>query len=413
MHRLKGLAKSTIVPSSAKAADPFAAALRVGQAAVQAEAAAKKNEDGEGGSKQRLKELSAFVESRLQERGATLVSLWREASQSSEPRVREEFEYSLSSSFKGASVEVLERLQDFADMSAEELRKAVKQATIDSQMKLEQTRIASNLNVRNARVELETAFNTKLQEKISELQSNDGQEKLLQEAMEREAVLKSMFELQKERAVKAEQREKVLKDDLARAASAAAAAEKASAALAAQRELEALEAMATAANLRAETDAVHAQLEEVLARLGTQEAEAIALAERATAAEEATRRLRSEVIADVDAAAQRVAKELRSEVRRLARRLRSSQEVEGIVEPPEPPEDASLDAPLVVETVREDPEAAARREAAAARLRELEALVEEQRAALEQGAAGQRALELHLSELEARLRQVSDDFEAA
>ena len=91
-----GLAKSTIVPSSAKAADPFAAALRVGQAAVQAEAAAKKNEDGEGGSKQRLKELSAFVESRLQERGATLVSLWREASQSSEPRVREEFEYSLS-----------------------------------------------------------------------------------------------------------------------------------------------------------------------------------------------------------------------------------------------------------------------------------------------------------------------------
>jgi hypothetical protein len=76
------------------------------------------------------------------------------------------------------------------------LRKAVKQATIDSQMKLEQTRIASNLNVRNARVELETAFNTKLQEKISELQSNDGQEKLLQEAMEREAVLKSMFELQ-------------------------------------------------------------------------------------------------------------------------------------------------------------------------------------------------------------------------
>ena len=413
MNRLKGLAKSTIVPSSAKTADPFAAALRVGQAAVQAESAAKKKEDGEGGSKQRLKELSAFVESRLQERGATLVSLWREASQSSEPRVREEFEYSLSSSFKGASVEVLERLQDFADMSAEELRKAVKQATIDSQMKLEQTRIASNLNVRNARVELETAFNTKLQEKISELQSNDGQEKLLQEAMEREAVLKSMFELQKERAVKAEQREKVLKDDLARAASAAAAAEKASAALAAQRELEALEAMATAANLRAETDAVHAQLEEVLARLGTKEAEAIALAERATAAEEATRRLRSEVIADVDAAAQRVAKELRSEVRRLARRLRSSQEVEGIVEPPEPPEDASLDAPLVVETVREDPEAAARREAAAARLRELEALVEEQRAALEQGAAGQRALELHLSELEARLGQVSDDFEAA
>ena len=227
MNRLKGLAKSTIVPSSAKAADPFAAALRVGQAAVQAESAAKKKEDGEGGSKQRLKELSAFVESRLQERGATLVGLWREASQSSEPRVREEFEYSLSSSFKGASVEVLERLQDFADMSAEELRKAVKQATIDSQMKLEQTRIASNLNVRNARVELETAFNTKLQEKISELQSNDGQEKLLQEAMEREAVLKSMFELQKERAVKAEQREKVLKDELAKAASAAAAAEKA------------------------------------------------------------------------------------------------------------------------------------------------------------------------------------------
>ncbi|KOO21534.1 hypothetical protein Ctob_004225 [Chrysochromulina tobinii] len=218
MNRLKGLAKSTIVPSSAKAADPFAAALRVGQAAVQAESAAKKKEDGEGGSKQRLKELSAFVESRLQERGATLVGLWREASQSSEPRVREEFEYSLSSSFKGASVEVLERLQDFADMSAEELRKAVKQATIDSQMKLEQTRIASNLNVRNARVELETAFNTKLQEKISELQSNDGQEKLLQEAMEREAVLKSMFELQKERAVKAEQREKVLKDELAKSA---------------------------------------------------------------------------------------------------------------------------------------------------------------------------------------------------
>ena len=342
MNRLKGLAKSTIVPSSAKAADPFAAALRVGQAAVQAEAAAKKNEDGEGGSKQRLKELSAFVESRLQERGATLVGLWREASQSSEPRVREEFEYSLSSSFKGASVEVLERLQDFADMSAEELRKAVKQATIDSQMKLEQTRIASNLNVRNARVELETAFNTKLQEKISELQSNDGQEKLLQEAMEREAVLKSMFELQKERAVKAEQREKILKDELARASSAAAAAEKASAALAAQHEIEALEAMATAANLRAETDAVRAQLDarrlgqhacahhgaspspqvraqldEALARLGTKEAEAIALAERSAAAEEATRQLRSEVIADVDAATQRVAKELRWELRRL------------------------------------------------------------------------------------------------
>jgi hypothetical protein len=323
MNRLKGLAKSTIVPSSAKAADPFAAALRVGQAAVQAEAVAKKKEDGEGGSKQRLKELSAFVESRLQERGATLVGLWREASQSSsEPRVREEFEYSLSSSFKGASVEVLERLQDFADMSAEELRKAVKQATIDSQMKLEQTRIASNLNVRNARVELETAFNTKLQEKISELQSNDGQEKLLQEAMEREAVLKSMFELQKERAVKAEQREKVLKDELAKAASAAAAAEKASAALAAQHEIEALEAMATAASLRAETDAeraqldalrlgqhacahhgaspspqVRAQLDEALARLGTKEAEAIALAERSAAAEEATRQLRSEVIA--------------------------------------------------------------------------------------------------------------------
>lgn len=298
MNRLKGLAKSTIVPSSAKAADPFAAALRVGQAAVQAESAAKKKEDGEGGSKQRLKELSSFVESRLQERGVALVGLWREASQSSsEPRVREEFEYSLSSSFKGASVEVLERLQDFADMSAEELRKAVKQATIDSQMKLEQTRIASNLNVRNARVELETAFNTKLQEKISELQSNDGQEKLLQEAMEREAVLKSMFELQKERAVKAEQREKVLKDELAKAASAAAAAEKASAALAAQHEIEALEAMATAANLRAETDAVRAQLDEALARLGTKEAEAIALAERSAAAEEATRQLRSEVIA--------------------------------------------------------------------------------------------------------------------
>ena len=380
MNRLKGLAKSTIVPSSAKAADPFAAALRVGQAAVQAEAAAKKKEDGEGGSKQRLKELSAFVESRLQERGATLVGLWREASQSSsEPRVREEFEYSLSSSFKGASVEVLERLQDFADMSAEELRKAVKQATIDSQMKLEQTRIASNLNVRNARVELETAFNTKLQEKISELQSNDGQEKLLQEAMEREAVLKSMFELQKERAVKAEQREKVLKDELAKAASGAAAAEKASAALAAQHEIEALEAMATAANLRAETDAVRAQLDalrlgqqacahhgaspspqvraqldEALARLGTKEAEAIALAERSAAAEEATRQLRSEVIADVDAATQRVAKELRWELRRLARRLRGSQELEGVVEPPEPPEDPSLDAPLVVETVREE-----------------------------------------------------------
>ena len=104
MHRLKGLAKSTIVPSSAKAADPFAAALRVGQAAVQAEAAAKKNEDGEGGSKQRLKELSAFVESRLQERGATLVSLWREASQSSEPRVREEFEYSVWSSVTGVEL---------------------------------------------------------------------------------------------------------------------------------------------------------------------------------------------------------------------------------------------------------------------------------------------------------------------
>ena len=61
----------------------------------------------------------------------------------------------------------------------------------------------------------------------------------------------------------------------------------------------------------------------------------------------------------------------------------------------------------------EDPEEAARREAAAARLRELEALVEEQRAALEQGAAGQRALELHISELETRLRQVSDELEAA
>jgi len=60
----------------------------------------------------------------------------------------------------------------------------------------------------------------------------------------------------------------------------------------------------------------------------------------------------------------------------------------------------------------EDPEEAARREAAAARLHELEALVEEQRTALEQGAAGQRALELHISELEARLRQVSDQLEA-
>ena len=60
-----------------------------------------------------------------------------------------------------------------------------------------------------------------------------------------------------------------------------------------------------------------AQLEEALARLGTKEADAIALAERSAAAEEATRRLRSEVIADVDAATQRVAKELRWELRRL------------------------------------------------------------------------------------------------
>jgi len=62
---------------------------------------------------------------------------------------------------------------------------------------------------------------------------------------------------------------------------------------------------------------VSAQLEEALARLGTKEADAIALAERSAAAEEATRRLRSEVIADVDAATQRVAKELRWELRRL------------------------------------------------------------------------------------------------
>jgi hypothetical protein len=38
-------------------------------------------------------------------------------------------------------------------------------------------------------------------------------------------------------------------------------------------------------------------LDEALARLGTKAAEAIALAERSAAAEEATRQLRSEVIA--------------------------------------------------------------------------------------------------------------------
>ena len=77
MHRLKGLAKSTIVPSSAKAADPFAAALRVaGKRPCQAEAAAKKNEDGDRTARvarsRAFKELSAFVDarrSRLRKRG--------------------------------------------------------------------------------------------------------------------------------------------------------------------------------------------------------------------------------------------------------------------------------------------------------------------------------------------------------
>ena len=46
MNRLKGLAKSVIVPSPAKGADPFAAALRIGKEALQAEAESKKKEDG-------------------------------------------------------------------------------------------------------------------------------------------------------------------------------------------------------------------------------------------------------------------------------------------------------------------------------------------------------------------------------
>ena len=76
-HASAHLAKSTIVPSSAKAADPFAAALRVaGKRPCQAEAAAKKNEDGDRTARvarsRAFKELSAFVDarrSRLRKRG--------------------------------------------------------------------------------------------------------------------------------------------------------------------------------------------------------------------------------------------------------------------------------------------------------------------------------------------------------
>ena len=62
-------------------------------------------------------------------------------------------------------------------------RSALKNAQIVAKLKEETSRIGQKVAMANKKAELENAFNRKLQEKISELDSGDGQEKLLQEAM--------------------------------------------------------------------------------------------------------------------------------------------------------------------------------------------------------------------------------------
>jgi len=183
MNRLKGLAKSVIVPSPAKGADPFAAALRIGKEALQAEAESKKKEDGEGGSKQRLKELNSFVESSMQKRGSTLTALWREASDSSHPKALEEFEYQLSQTFKGAAAEVLEHLHQFADEESKGRGKAIKQATFDAQTKLERLRIASNVMMENKEKKMQAEFMKMLDDKVEEL--SKGGDALMRQATQR------------------------------------------------------------------------------------------------------------------------------------------------------------------------------------------------------------------------------------